>query len=244
MRPWRWAGKLDAALGFPAFFNPRWRSHLDDVVRNVKADVILVRDLPLTPAAISAGKRHCIPVILDLAEHYPAMMRALWDTGRQEPLDWLIRNPKVVEWVERFCLKRVDLILIVADEMKDRVAAMGIERSRITRVGNTPSKLSRRAPTRVTRRDDEPLHLVYLGLLEVVRGIEDMIDAVALLRGEGLSVDLRIIGTGRDEPLFRDLALARSLSGNEVEFAGYIPYARAMELVAQADIRAPAVAPQ
>src|SRR5690349_20615071 len=48
MAPWRWAGqRLDGALGFPAFFSPRWRGLLDRTVRAVSADVIIARDVPL-----------------------------------------------------------------------------------------------------------------------------------------------------------------------------------------------------
>ncbi|MGH7632436.1 MAG: hypothetical protein ACRENC_01805, partial [Gemmatimonadaceae bacterium] len=53
MRPWLWAGRrFDVALGFPAFFNPRWRSTLRRVLRSVRPDVLIARDLPLAPAAI------------------------------------------------------------------------------------------------------------------------------------------------------------------------------------------------
>src|SRR5512147_419406 len=68
MPPWRWAGRrLDAALGFPAFFSPRWTGLLDRTVRRVRPDVIIARDLPLAPAAIGVALRHGIPVVLDMA---------------------------------------------------------------------------------------------------------------------------------------------------------------------------------
>lgn len=236
MRPWRWAGGLDGPLGFPAFFSPRWRSLIKAVSESVKADVIIARDLPLCPAAISVGRRLGIPVILDMAEHYPAMMRAIRETGRNRPLDWLVRNPALVERVERYCIQRVDHILTVADEMSDRLAAMGVERSRMTRVSNTPPRTARVLAPRPPRRGDEPVKLVYLGLLEVVRGISEAIDAVALLRGSVPRFTLLLVGSGRDEQLFRDRAMARGLKEDDVEFAGYIPYARAMDLVAAADI--------
>jgi len=236
MRPWKWAGRADAALGFPAFLNPRWRSLISRVSRDVHADVILVRDLPLCPVAISIGRRLQVPVILDMAEHYPAMMRALRETGRHQPLDWLIRNPALVEAVESYCIARVDHILVVADEMKARLASMGVDRARMTRVSNTPMLVSKPVVSREPRRDGEPIRLVYLGILEVVRGIDEVIDAVALLRGGPSRCTLLLIGSGRDEQLFRDRVAARGLTSDDVEFAGYVTYARAMEMVAAADI--------
>jgi glycosyltransferase involved in cell wall biosynthesis len=236
MPPWTWAGRLDDALGFPAFFSPRWRSLIMHICKDVKADVIIARDLPLCPAAISVGHRLKLPVILDMAEHYPAMMRAIRETGRQRPLDWVIRNPWVVERVERYCLENVNHILTVADEMSERLASIGVDRSRMTRVSNTPSLASATLAPRSPRRDDEPIRLVYLGLLEVVRGISEIIEAVASLRERDPRITLLLIGSGRDEQLFRERAASAGLSAAEVEFAGYVPYARAMERVAAADI--------
>jgi hypothetical protein len=50
MHPWRWIGRrLDEALGFPAFFSPRWGTLLSRTVREVNAHAIIARDLPLCP---------------------------------------------------------------------------------------------------------------------------------------------------------------------------------------------------
>ncbi|MDQ2932188.1 MAG: glycosyltransferase family 4 protein [Gemmatimonadota bacterium] len=236
MAPWRWAGVLDGPLGFPAFFNPRWRSLIARVVRAVNADVIIVRDLPLAPAAIRVGKRYRVPVILDMAEHYPAMMRAIWETGQHQPLDWLVRNPAIVERVERHSIAHADHVLVVADEMCERLAAMGVERSRMTRVSNTPMLESAHPVPKSSGARRHPIRLVYLGILEVVRGINELIDAVASLRGSETPCTLLLIGTGRDEQLFRDRAASLGLTGDDIEFAGYVPYVRAKARVADADI--------
>lgn len=241
MRPWRWAGPLDAPLSFPAFFSPRWRSLITAVVREVNADVIIVRDLPLCPAAISVGKREDIPVVLDMAEHYPAMMRAIWETGQHRPLDWIVRNPRTVERVERYCIANVDHIITVADEMSDRLATLGVAPSRMTRVSNTPildnsANESRSVTSNVESQAHQSIRLVYLGLLEVVRGINEVLDAIASLRGHVPRISLLLIGNGRDEQLFRDRAASLGLNQSDVEFAGYVPYASAMRRVASSDI--------
>src|SRR5712671_914888 len=90
LTPWRWAGaRLNAASMFPAFFNPRWVRAITRTAREVRADVILCRDLPLAIPAIRAGRRLGIPVVLDMAENYPAMMRSRWDAGQRRPWDVL-----------------------------------------------------------------------------------------------------------------------------------------------------------
>jgi len=237
MPSWRWAGrKLDAALGFPAFFNPRWRSLIATTARAVHADVIIARDLPLCPTAIGVGRTLRIPVILDMAEHYPAMIRAIWQSGRHRPIDWLVRNPAVVERIERRCIRRVNHILTVAEEMTDRLVAMQVEQRRITCVANTPPLARRRNLKRVRVRSDDSIQLVYLGLLEVPRGINELIDAIALLRGRYPRISLLLIGSGRDEPIFRARAARNGLTSEDVTFAGHLPYGQAVQLLTDSDV--------
>ena len=99
---WRWAGRrLDAALQLPAFFNPRWIRLLARLVREEQPQVVIVRDIPLCPTALWVGRRFGVPVVLDMAENYPAQTRNLWDTNRQKPWDVVVRNPRWVAAVER-----------------------------------------------------------------------------------------------------------------------------------------------
>lgn len=236
MRPIRWLGqRLDGALGFPAFVNPRWISLLSATVRAVRPDVIIARDLPLCPTALWVGRRAGVPVVFDMAENYPAMMRDIWNVGRQGALDWLLRNPTVVAAVERYCLPRVDHVITVVEESARRVTSAGVPESRVSVVRNTPflSRLPRlsekdRSPTR-------PLELIYLGLIEIPRGIDEVLEALAILRREQRAVHCTFIGAGRDEQLLRQRAVALGLQA-EAEFVGFVPYREALPLVARADV--------
>src|SRR5213594_755621 len=124
LKPWHWAPSwLNAAAMFPAFFNPRWIGAIIRTARGVGADVILCRDLPLAPAAILAGRLLDIPVVLDMAENYPAMLQSQWDSGRLRPMDVLVRSPRLARLVERWVLPRVDRILVVVEEAGARLVA-------------------------------------------------------------------------------------------------------------------------
>jgi len=236
MPSWRWAGaRIDRALSFPAFFSPRWRSFLDSVVRSVHPDVILVRDLPLCPLAISVGRKHGIPVILDMAENYAAMMKETWDAGRQKWFDVAVRNPKAVEKVEAYCLRHLDHVLTVVEESSERIIREGLPAQRADVVSNTPSRArAQHAPARDYFAGG-PLHVVYLGLMEIPRGVAELLDAVALLHGQGKPIRLTLIGGGRDEAIFRERAARLGLDG-VAEFHGYVQNKKALDLVAAADV--------
>lgn len=237
MRPWRTLGRrLDAALGFPAFFSPRWRGLIDRVAREVRADAIIVRDLPLCPTAIRTGRALGIPVLLDMAENYPAMMREIWDDGRAKLVDHLVRNPRAVAAVERYCVEHADRVITVVEESAERVIALGADPSRVDVVSNTPS--AERAATAVDRRraPGAPLELVYLGLMEIHRGVGDVLEAVARLRAQGHAVRLTLIGSGRDDTIFKERAAALGLGADAVEFCGYVENREALRRVALADV--------
>jgi hypothetical protein len=81
---------------FPAFFNPRWVRAIRRTVKRCASDLILVRDLPLAPTAIFVGGQCGVPVVLDMAENYPAMIRDIWTSRKNKLHDVLVRNPSIV----------------------------------------------------------------------------------------------------------------------------------------------------
>jgi glycosyltransferase involved in cell wall biosynthesis len=81
-----------------------------------------------------------------------------------------------------------------------------------------------------------PLRLVYLGLLEVHRGVGELLAAMAMLRDRGRAVNLTIIGDGRDESLFHRQASDLGLAAPWVRFTGRLANTAALDTVAQADI--------
>src|SRR5687767_6350017 len=136
----RWLPRrLHAAANFPAFFNPLWIHAIWRTVRRQRASVILVRDLPLALSAVLVGRALGVPVIFDMAENYPAMIQDVWDAGRTRVGDRLVRNPWLVRFIERLVVRLVDHILVVVDESRDRLAAMGVPAAKMSVVMNTPS---------------------------------------------------------------------------------------------------------
>jgi len=236
MPPYRWAGqRLDGALGFPAFLSPRWYAHLYRTATMSQAQAIIVRDLPLCPTAIWVARRLGVPVIFDMAEVYPALLQDVWDTGRAKPFDWLVRNPRAAARIERYCLPRASRIITVVEEARDYVLAQGIPPERVALVSNTPVLGPR--PAAPAGGEDGPLTAVYMGIMEVARGIGVLLDAVALMRQGGTPVRLHLIGGGRDLPLFQQRASALGLGADSVTFHGFIPsHADALKIVARCGV--------
>lgn len=235
-----WAGiarPVNVVSSVPAFVNPRWLLHIYRVGRMTRADVILVRDLPLAPAAIWVGRLLRIPVVLDMAENYPAFLRSLRDTQARRRLDVLVRNPRLAAIVERYVVRRVQAIICVIEESAKRLMELGVPEAKLAVVRNTPRIGPEFAGT-YHRADSDVLTVVYLGLIERHRGVQDLVRAVFESRRRGLQLRLSVIGDGKSFDELHALAADLGVLGNGVELLGRIENRRALDVVARADIGA------
>jgi glycosyltransferase involved in cell wall biosynthesis len=228
---------LNGALSFPAFVNPRWACHIARIARRTRPRIILVRDLPLAPAAIWVGWLWGIPVVLDMAENYPGQLRTLWETGIARPIDLLIRNPKLAAMVERWVLQRVDAVICVIEESASRIRRLGVPEQKIAIVRNTPfSDATHQLKPRPS--SDRPLVIAYLGIVERHRGVHDLVRAVAECRRRELHVNLQVIGDGSGLRDIKDLAIQLGVLGHGVDLLGRMENMQALGIVANADVGA------
>ncbi|MBV8032491.1 MAG: glycosyltransferase family 4 protein [Betaproteobacteria bacterium] len=80
----------------------------------------------------------------------------------------------------------------------------------------------------------EPLRLLYLGRLAGGKGLEEIVEAMALLRARGVPATLCIAGSGPMETALRERVGALDLAG--VSFAGAAYGAHKVALLAEADV--------
>jgi glycosyltransferase involved in cell wall biosynthesis len=239
LRSIRFLGRsLNGLLSFPAFLNPRWIKHIWRIARQTKPHVILVRDLPLAPAAICVGRLIKTPVVLDMAEDYPGLLRALWETGVAKPLDLLVRNPTLASFVERWVLRRVDGVVCVIEESAARVRSLGVEEAKITVVRNTPMAIDVPSNLRSNQVAGEALLIAYLGLIERHRGVHDLIRAVAECRKRNWPVELVVVGDGVGLPEIHALATELGVLGHGVELLGRLENRRALDVISKASVGA------
>jgi glycosyltransferase involved in cell wall biosynthesis len=170
-----------------------------------------------------------------MAENYPAMMSSIFSSGVAKPIDFLVRNPRVVRMVERWVLKRIDRILVVVEESRERLVALGVDPEKIALVSNTPP-LARVTQTSRAVSANGALHLVYLGLLEAPRGLGLVLDALAICSEHGIAVRLTIVGAGRERAQLEQKAAELGLLGRGVTFLGFLPNEEALAVVAEADV--------
>lgn len=225
---------LNSILSFPAFFNPVWLRRMRQVFEEFGIEYVIVRDLPLCPAAIWVSRRFGIPCVMDMAECYPELLRCIWKFEKFRVVNLFVRNPVFADVVERYCLKNLSKIFVMIEESRDRLIGMGVPPSKIEIVSNTPpsslvSSLSK------PKKDTSGLSLLYLGILNPSRGLDTVLQGMACLKRSGVACSLKIAGTGKSSEELKSLALHLGIS-DSVEFLGWVDRKDIAELFLDTDI--------
>lgn len=217
---------INSSLSFPAFFNPLWLLTILRVVKETSPNIIIVRDLPLTLSAVIIGRTYGIPVVFDMAENYPAMVRDIWRFEGIKLANLVVRNPFIVDAVEALCVKLVNSVLVVTEEAKSRlIARYHLDESRIHIVSNTP-RLTDIYWTNSTDETPElagAAKLIYIGGLQAGRSLEVVIRGIALC-ADKFDCSLTILGKGEGEPNLKKLVNRLNIR-EKVFFKGWVEHA-------------------
>lgn len=215
---------LPRALSLPVPMNMLWTRAIEHESHRIGADVILVRDLPLASAALSAAKTMKIPAILDMAEHYPEAMRT-WKKYSSNFLSRLaVHTLRLPDRLERAVCARFDQIWVVCEEQKERlVKDYGIDAAKIILVLNTPEDVGP-AQAAVSR---PRTCFGYHGLLCDDRELEVVFKGFDIAAEKNPDITLLIAGGGESERDLRQLR-AKLRHKDRVEMTGrYEPQALA-----------------
>ncbi len=231
-----WLRPLDRVAAYPLFFNPVWIEQTLGILRREGVDLILVRDLPLGLTATWLGRPLQKPVILDMAENYPAALIAYKKLIYQP---FLLGNGWLPRAYERMCLPRMDHILVVADEQRRRLVRLGVQPEKISVVGNTPERSFYSPGDDATegheRQPAASPNLLYVGYLDPHRGVDLVVRAVPKLAAEfpGLRVTLIGDGTAR-RPL---IELIKSLGlESRIDLPGWVEFSKIPAYIRQSSL--------
>lgn len=217
---WPVANRL---LSYPLFLNPVWIGYIRQNVRRFRADCIVVRDLPLAPAALFVGARDGLPVHYDMAEVYPAALHSMLphESGL---LLRTVRALHIAEAVERWVVRRATTTFVVSQESRDRCVGLGVPPERAVLVGNTPAnpeelRADWPAPADIRDIASRPIAL-FVGNIFADRGLSCAIAAVSIVIRELPDALLLIVGDGRERPRLEQQVAELAVDRN-VRFVGW-----------------------
>lgn len=216
---------------YPLFFSPVWRSRTLAALTASEVDVVIVRDLPLAGLGLWIGRQLRKPVLLDMAENYPAALVAY-----QKPMyrPFLANNAWLPRKYEEHAVRKVDHIFVVAEEQRRRLMTLGVAPTRITTVGNTPvQSFIDAAP--VTAECSTKMNLLYVGNLDRHRGADLLISAFSEFRNEFRYARLTLVGDGNHREAL--IAMVKKLHLEDaVSIPGRVQWSRIAEFIRQSTI--------
>jgi glycosyltransferase involved in cell wall biosynthesis len=222
----------------PLWFNPIWLYTILKAIKGLSQPVIIVRDLPLVQAATVIARFKQAKVVFDMAEVYPEMYKSAAQYSNRSWLENIVKNPRIAARYEKTVLPKVDHIIVMIEESRDRLLAMGVPQEKITIVSNTPP-IDKYHGNR-HKHKDETLRIVYVGFLTELRGLDLLIEAVARYIKKGnpqKTIQVDIVGKGESKEKL--INLARELNIEEsVRVHGWLSQEEVDQLMTSANVGA------
>jgi glycosyltransferase involved in cell wall biosynthesis len=230
---------LNSIINFPLFFNPIWYANIQRVFNQVPIDIAIVRDITLSLTSLWAAQKRQIPVVLDMAEPYPEMIRAQHDFGDLTGVHQVIRRPGLAEWVEKKTLRGVKKVFATVEESQARISAMGIPDDNVAIVSNTPDlrrfKPGKKSHPGIMKKLKSKIIFLYVGFIDFYRGVQVAVKGFQHVVNKHSDAVMVIIGSGGAETYVRSLSKSLGLTGH-VYFEGYQKHSLIPEYVASCDV--------
>jgi len=108
-------------LSNPVSMNPIWKKAINSCIESEKPDLIITREIMLAEVAAFAARKKNIPVVMDMAEHYPAAMKS-WKKYQDNFLRKVaVHYLDLPEKTERQSVPLMDGIFTVCEEQNLRL---------------------------------------------------------------------------------------------------------------------------
>ncbi len=222
--------KFNGIPGWLKILDKQWAAFLDLVIQEHGVQAIHSHDLPKSGAAIAAGKKWGLPVILDLHENFPGSMETYiegWTGWRYLVARTLIR-PQRWHAYEKIQVMSADHVISVVDEAANRLAQLGQTKDAITVIENTaPIETYESDPideTLINRYADEfvVLYIGGFGGRGDHRGVTTAIEAMPNIIKEIPNVRLLLVGKGSVKMRLEQMVKDRNIK-RHVTFVDWVP---------------------
>lgn len=197
-------------------------------------NVLHVHDLPMAPTVLAVGRQLGVPVVVDLHENYPALLREWRRPSRNQRL---FRVYERYAAIEAAVAEAADRLIVVVPEAAERFRQAVLPKDRIAVVSNTEPLSYGDAVMRIGRDPcyGDDIVLSYAGGFASHRGLESVIGAMPTLLASGRPYRLVLAGDGPSDGELRRLASSLEL-GERVQFTGWLDAESVQRLIGSSDL--------
>jgi glycosyltransferase involved in cell wall biosynthesis len=217
--------KIMAAYLVLPFYRHLWSRAIRKFITFNPVDIIHIHDLPLSDIGINLKRSNNIKVVCDQHEYY-----SNWIVNTAHYNTFIGRIVKhLSNWkaYESVNLSSADLVITVEEPLKAiYVSKAGVKEDKIVVLPNTPSSAifnNKRTSSEITKKYEGSFVLFYAGHIDILRGINTIIESLPLLRDH--IPNLKFVFAGLyTEKYYDPLKYIEKLGVSDLtEYLGFIP---------------------
>lgn len=176
-------------LAHPFYFR-YWKKKVNGVLAVHRFDVIHVHDLPLAKIGAYVKEKYKLKFVLDSHENYPYMLST--SSYSNTFLGKLLVSIKKWEEYEKEMLKKADSVVVVCDEMGERMN--NLAKNKYYTLENTLGLEMFPSPKDISNKD-EKIRLLYVGGVTIHRGLQIVLEGLSLIKDKR-NIEFHILGKG------------------------------------------------
>jgi len=216
-------------LEYPFYFN-YWRKLLKSVFDKHKFDVIHLYDLPLVKIVKEFSVKHKIPLVLDLPENRPEIMKH-YHHIRTFPGNMIVSLKRWHKYQEKYT-KVVDKLILITDEAKnDYLIKYNLDPQKIAVISNfvdIEDLNSIKFDCNILNNYCDKFVVSYFGDTGLRRGTATIIQAANLLE-RYKDIHFLIIGKSKEDGILKKMI--KDLNLSNVKLLGWIPFNKAVSYI-------------
>lgn len=225
--------KQNLKLYLPIPYNLFWKKAINKVVAESKPDLIINREFYLLTETIAIAHQMNIPVIVDMAENYPAALRE-FQHSQTAFKQFLFRTLEIPDIYEKFIVPKADGVIVVCDEQIPRLQSIGVKAEDISVVHNTPL-LDSEVNFRASANELSHFRFIHHGYLSGDKSILPFIKGFLLLCQTRSDIDFIIAGTGECFEKYKK-EISNHPFADRIKLLGYYNIGDLNSIIAKADI--------
>jgi len=209
--------------------HPEFFQFLDKLFQKQYFDILHVHDLRLVPTALKIKEKYGCKVVADLHENYPAAVRE-WNKANSGIKGIIIRLfNNYTRWfsIEKEVVKKVDKIIAVVDEMKERILRQhNVPEDKILVVSNLEDEdfvKKAKVDENLVQKYKDKFVVLYIGGFGAHRGIDTAIKGMKYIDKDDIILLLVGKGSKKIENEFKELIRENKLE-SKVEIVGWQPF--------------------
>lgn len=214
--------KLSALAYTVPFYTFLMQKKITSFLTEVNVDALHIHDIRVAEAAFKAVKKFRLPVVLDLHDNLPEIMK-FYPHLQKFPGKYLIKPSKWKIKEEQF-IKKAEKIITVSNEFKDEILSrVPSAKHKMSVVPNTirrPFYSDYTIEQSIIEKYENSFVILYLGDTGIRRGLLTAIEAMPNLAKKIKNCKLVIVGSNTSDTILKEKVRELNIS-NLVDFEGW-----------------------